>query len=257
MAVYLNFLLPLPLSLLFYKTKKTTSLILFLTSCIAIYVLFITYSRAGWICFIVSLIILLYFHFKKIHIYKQIGLIIITIIIFSILGYFFISTSNVIKDRFIEDDRGSASVRIPLMEVAGDMIRSNPLTGVGLNNYSEVDQDYDTTIEKVTIIFPSTVHNIYLKIAAEIGIPGLLFFLWFVIYIYRQAFKLIRYKEGFDRHVVIGVVAGLTTFLIHGMVDTGNLGGHRFLPFWVLSGIVIGLYEAVRNQLKLQKQKQD
>jgi putative inorganic carbon (hco3(-)) transporter len=59
-----------------------------------------------------------------------------------------------------------------LYRVAFDAIRANPLTGVGLNNFSFVMGHYDRT--GIAAFYPAPVHNLFVLLWAETGPLGLL-----------------------------------------------------------------------------------
>jgi O-antigen ligase len=243
LAWYLDFLIPVPFALLFYKMKKHYKILLGLTILLGLAALFFTYSRAGWFCLLLSFLVVIYFNLKKISVIQRVYLTLLFIILLSISATLLIGTSNPVKNRLFADDRGSAYVRIPLMKVAWTMIKANPIIGVGLNNYTEVDQEYDTTPENITTFFPLPVHNIYLQLAAEIGIPGLLFFLWFLGSIYYRSIKYMNNCPNFSKSVIIGIIGGLSGFLIHGLVENSSIARYHLLPVWFLSGIITGIIQ--------------
>ena len=252
LSAYLNYFIPIPLVLLFIKTKSRFKLIFAIIFFLALIAQFMTYSRAGWIGLVVGLVMIILLNMRRLTVWKKIIINIVFIFILSFLVFQILFTDNEIKNRFIEDDRGSAYVRIPLMKVAVSIIASNPILGIGLNNYTEVDQEYDPTPEKISILWPAPVHNIYLKIGAEMGIPGLICFIWFIGIIYSYGYRLIRFDDNAMNQIAIGMCVGITTFLIHGMVDTGSLGDHRFFPIFILGGILIGLNHIMKQNISDQ-----
>jgi O-antigen ligase len=82
----------------------------------------------------------------------------------------------------------SLTQRITLAKTAWGLIRVQPLIGVGLNNF--IPQLSNFWQPKILWLQP--VHNIYLLIAAETGLIGLLVFCWF-IYV---TFKRLNFKSG-------------------------------------------------------------
>jgi O-antigen ligase len=149
---------------------------------------------------------------------------------------------NPVRTRFTQDDEGAAYVRIPLMKVAARMIIQNPWMGVGLNTYTEEDQAYDTTDERITMVFPQPVHNVYLQLGAEIGIPGLLCFLWFIGVVFYKGFDVLKRTEGLTFALILGMMGGQTAFLVHALVSNGSIASYHFLPFWFFSGIILGMH---------------
>jgi len=77
----------------------------------------------------------------------------------------------------MENDHGSADTRAPMWQVADNIIKANPILGIGWTNYVAVHHKYDNTEVQISYTLPLPVHNLYRYYAAEIGVPGLIFFL--------------------------------------------------------------------------------
>jgi putative inorganic carbon (HCO3(-)) transporter len=141
--------------------------------------------------------------------------------------------------RFIGHDGGSAESRIPQFEVAFNIIKDKPFLGVGINNYSEVMHRYDNTEEGLASITKFPVHNIYLHIAAEMGLFGLFIFIWILAVIFTKGVSYIMQNNDIMVYVVIGMLAGILAFLIHGLFDVASIGSKMFLFMWFFAGIII------------------
>ncbi|HLD35371.1 MAG TPA: O-antigen ligase family protein, partial [Planctomycetota bacterium] len=74
---------------------------------------------------------------------------------------------------------GSLNIRLGYWDATVKIIRDNPLTGVGLNQFSNSYLYYKTADAGEVL----KAHNDYLQMASELGIPALLVFLaiWFII----------------------------------------------------------------------------
>jgi len=72
--------------------------------------------------------------------------------------------------------------RIKLGEIAVRLIKQNPLIGVGLNNFVVNLPKF----QQGQVFWLQPVHNIYLLVAAETGMVGLLIFLWFLFLTFRK-----------------------------------------------------------------------
>lgn len=83
-----------------------------------------------------------------------------------------------IAGRFERDHGSDWSIRWNLIVIAARMIQGDPILGVGLNTASNVVGSYGA--EVATGMWTYIVHNQFLLIACETGIPGLLAFLWLV-----------------------------------------------------------------------------
>jgi len=244
-AWYLTFMMPISMSLLFSRIGGIYKSMCGLTLVAGIGALICSLSRAGWYSFGIGILIVLLLSFSKTK--GKTGLknfttsIVTVLIIISIVLSANPQFLNIVNRRIFTDDYGAAWSRIPLMQVAYSIIKANPLVGVGINNYTEVMRDYDTTNIGITSITAYQVHNIFLQIAAEMGIIGLAIFIWLIFIVYREGLRYIKSSEDVMSSIVIGVIAGVTAFLIHGLVDAASLGNHLFLIFWFFTGIVIAI----------------
>lgn len=92
----------------------------------------------------------------------------------------------------MKDDHGSADTRAPMWQVADNIISANPILGIGWTNYVAVHNKYDNTEKQISYILPLPVHNLYRYYAAEIGLPGLAFFLLILFLTMWEALKCAR-----------------------------------------------------------------
>ena len=242
-AWYLTFMMPISMSLLFSGIRRIYKSLCGLTLVVGIGALICTLSRAGWSSFVIAALIVLLLNFSKTkgktglnNFTASIAAILITVSIVVTVNPQFL---NIVNRRTFGDDYDAARSRIPQMQVALNIIKTNPLLGVGINNYTEVMHDYDTTDIKLTSITRHQVHNIFLQIAAEMGIMGLAIFIWLVLMVYKEGLSYIKSSEGTMPGIVVGIIAGTTAFLIHGLVDAASLGNHLFLIFWFFTGIIV------------------
>jgi len=253
-AWYLTFMLPISLSLLFSRIRGSYKLICGLTLVAGMGALICTLSRAGWSSFVVAALIVLLLNFSKTK--GKTGLnnfatsIVAILIVVSIIGTVNPQFLNIVNRRVFSDDYDAAYSRIPQMQVASNIIKANPFLGVGINNYTEVMGQYDTTDVKLTSITRHQVHNIFLQVAAEMGIMGLAIFIWLIFVVYKEGLSYIKSSESPMSNIVVGLIGGITAFLIHGLVDAASLGNHLFLIFWFFTGIVIAIRK-IESQAKL------
>ncbi len=242
-AWYLTFMLPISLSLLFSRIRGSYKIMCGLILVAGIGALICTLSRAGWYSFVVAALIVLLLNFSKTKgktglnnfATSIVAILIVISVIFTVNPQFL----NIVNRRVVSDDYDAAYSRIPQMQVASNIIRANPLLGIGINNYTEVMDQYDTTDVKLTSITRQQVHNIFLQVAAEMGVAGLAIFIWLIFMVYKEGLSYIRFSEDSMSNVVVGLIGGITAFLIHGLVDAASLGNHLFLIFWFFTGMVI------------------
>lgn len=138
--------------------------------------LFFTFSRSAWIAGL--LVILFYFVARK----QWLPLTLV--ILLSIAG------ASSIQSRFSTlflSDQESLEQRQELNLAALEMIQTHPVFGVGLGNFLVELPRYHQERRAVRFIQPA--HNLYLMIAAELGLPILAAFLGFLLVTYQHLIK--------------------------------------------------------------------
>ena len=105
--------------------------------------------------------------------------------------------------------QGPDQERIYYQNLAWEMTKLNPLTGVGCSQFLTKVEDVTPGQSQQSL---QTVHNIYLLISAEMGLPALMVFL---IFIGSIAFRLIKALNGLS----ILLLSILSYFLLIGCCD--------------------------------------
>lgn len=239
-AVYLLLTLAAGIWLVLYVNfpKKSKILNIVLPSSLAIIVtgIVLSYSRSVIIGFVFFTLALLFAHkerflglFKQacrhFHIPKIMQGAFGLLLAFSLL----FASYNVLSPRICfnhcENDN-SIDLRLEYMKTAAAIIASSPLTGVGMGNFTVCQKDHFTKNIKPWEQQP--VHNIYLLIASEIGLIGLAFFLYSIVYLAHI------FKKGFFGRLHNPFILCFFIFLLLGFAD------HYFwtlpqgmLIFWV------------------------
>ena len=78
--------------------------------------------------------------------------------------------------------------------------------------------------------------------AVEIGIVGLLSFLWIVLTIFRKSLKVLNtMRDHFLRFLLLGVLAGYGGFLVHSFFDTNFYSVQLASLMWLLMGLIIAI----------------
>jgi len=133
----------------------------------------------------------------------------------------------------------SATLRIALWESTLAMIADRPLFGIGWGAYQLVYPTYDFFInDPDTIIYHA--HNMYLHLAAEIGVPGLLVFLALMIGHARLA--LATAENAANRWVsglMLGVLAAVIGLAVGGLTDYILFNPQMAMLFWLLNALTV------------------
>lgn len=149
--------------------------------------------------------------------------------------------SPVLFSEIVASDEYSYSTRLDAWIILLEIIKVNPILGLGPANYYYYTPLY--SIRGYSVRFNS--HNQYIDIVAQIGLLGLICLLWFIYEIARLGWRLReQVPEGFPRAYLYGVLGGLV-----GTVASGMLGDW-YLPFVYNVGIV-GMRSSVLGWLFL------
>ncbi|MCL4704542.1 O-antigen ligase family protein [bacterium] len=215
----------------------------FATFGIGLVALLASYNRGSWGGLVFGLLIMLAVDFTKRGVKIRRILSNLLALAFLGVGLLSIKFAPKIYDRVFQDDaEGQLEGRGEQIDEAIPLILSNPVVGVGYNN----DRFY------ASVIF---VHNVYMLIAAEIGIPGLLCFLWFMLEILREIWAVSRSSVLYCANYARGALAGMLGFCLAGWVGPDfwiNYGVQSY--FWLVLALLFAVSRLKRVVLFKQKQ---
>jgi O-antigen ligase len=156
---------------------------------------------------------------------------------------------NAVVTRITQDDQGSAESRLPLMQVAFEMIKANPVFGVGLGSYEAAMRRYDETEDFISESFPFPVHNMFLHIAAEAGIPALVCLLVLTGLALACGWRVWRDRNGdpLTRALAVGLMTGVLAYLLTGLKEPSSLDAGQIRLLFLLCGLLIANERAARR----------
>lgn len=207
---------------------------------ISIIALILTYSRGAWVSFILSLLLFspLFFGQIKKHVNALIG---IGVILAFIIGFLInpasiIQKAVTIKDDMLASSRSvSGNLRTSVWSNSLKMVEKSPFTGIGIGAFGSVYDSY----QKDPWLYSKYAHNYFLEIAAETGIPGLVFFTSIIAVsmyiIYRNKKKLTVLKSPFYLSITIVLSASLA----HSLVDIDFSRITLYSLFWIFLAMLM------------------
>lgn len=228
-AAYLILIIPYLFFLAGYRIKdKKMQLLTCLILGMSLFLLAMTRSRGAILAFCISIFIILLFK-KQFKLFLFGGLVIAAVIPF-------IPRSHLLH-LDIDGKEQSIVERLYLWNRAIDVIKAKPLTGTGINTYNESHAKYDQTHSwRVKSYY---AHNGYLQLAAETGVPSLLCLIFFLMTLAGHTLKIYRQSHHKDRHMLIGLAAGIIGFLILAAGDTVFHSPQPSMLFWFMMGVAI------------------
>ena len=125
-------------------------------------------------------------------------------------------------------------------------IADKPLLGVGVGNFPVV-----LAQPLSYMLAGSTAHNLFLHIAATIGIPGLIVFLAMLLEFARVSWRKIKESPCMPLGLYFAVALFSLIWLMgYSLTDAALYDGRALLGFMAFMGITVGLYLQKQNNAK-------
>jgi O-antigen ligase len=131
-----------------------------------------------------------------------------------------------IVQRFATAPKASGDTRVELAYCAWEMIKDEPLRGVGINNWSlkmDAEHPYQDNASKIVgreLDYTGIVETVYLLVGAECGIPALVamlvWFGWYWVSCVKLLRRLMRTRWYF---VPAGILGGLTANYMQSVLE--------------------------------------
>ena len=140
----------------------------------------------------------------------------------------------------LADPATATSTRLLIWKGAWEMVKDHPLLGTGLGTYWLLWPPYRLPDDSSGGYY---VHNDYLQLWVETGLPGLLLFVAFFVFVLRMYVRaLIKDKLSPAQKIELSALfAGLLAIAIHSIFSF-NL---YILPILLLSGLLLGRFHEI------------
>jgi O-antigen ligase/Tfp pilus assembly protein PilF len=230
---YLAMIFPVLFSY-FLSEKIRKKIIYFFLLSILYATLMICQSRGIWISISITVILAIYIIFKlkfyeifKIN-KKWLFLLLITFLIITIIY----STDNPLNKSAItvlqraistfDENDPSINTRLLIWKTTLEMIKDRPIFGSGIGTFKMNYLNYQAEFLRKNPGYikysgkAGEAHNEYLQIWAELGIIGLALFLLIFYFFYKTIIDFYKSSKNIkDKTIMLGLVMGITCFLIH------------------------------------------
>lgn len=235
----LAFLNPIFLSVLFSNAPKYIKFFCALAVIFSIPGIFFSLSRAGYICLIIGFLSFFSLYLIKEETKKEIIKILTILLIAALIFLLIIFILPQVKIRLIQlinfTKDISARIRFYLWKNSIKTFLEKPF-GIGWGNF--IYEPYSLGLWRP--------HNFYIHILIELGIGGIILFLFFSFFLIKKLylkFKIVKEKE--QQFLLFGIISSWIVFLIHNIFESiwipyyHNLESYTFAWLLFLTNFLI------------------
>ena len=242
LALMLNLIIPIAAALMIGTRSYGAKAVAALAMLLSIAAVVVTFSRAGFLTLAATGVMLFVVLMRR-RAPGAAGLLLVVALAAPVLmpeGY----TDRLSTITDIQTDRtGSAQGRWQDFVVASEVVMHNPIVGVGIGADMLALNEYRGTDTY------RSVHNAYLQYAVDLGLPGLILFVWLHIMCFRNARRVER-RADVDpavRHLAplaAGIQISLGAFFVAAMFHPI---AYQFY-FFTVAGLAVALKNACRAE---------
>jgi O-antigen ligase len=219
--------------------------------------LILSYTRAAWLSLAVALVVFVIFLFRIRFIIVFSGVIIVLIWFLVNQTQIFLKLERNRQDSSTDISKHVESMsnistdasnleRINRWKCAIRMFNEKPILGWGPGTYAFKYAPFQHSKEK-TIISTNmgdkgNAHSEYLEPLVSSGLLGSLSFIFIVFaIIYKSSRLYIRTKDKEKRIIILGLLLGLITYFVHGIMNDFLDTDKASVPFWGFAAILVAL----------------
>ncbi len=239
LGVYLSAITPLILGLALFYAKGKGRVAAVIVGIFALLGILLTYSRPTLLAVYIAL-----FFFG---VARKNKALIIFLLIFTAVSPFLLPKS--VKGWARQLDYNPLRImcnddRIAIYRNSLNMIKHNPVLGVGANTFMKNYQKYKEYPEYRGVVTSDYIyaHNNFLHMAAEIGLAGLAVFLWLLYALFKECRRIYKkLDDPYFKVISLSLSACLIAFLVNGLTESSLYSSRVALIFWYLIGLSLAL----------------
>lgn len=206
--------------------------------------IFYTYTRAVWLSFLLAPLALVFF---SQHLFIRPRFLLFPLL-FLILMVFFYWGNITSKERELGGvvQVSEVQTRIGLYQASKAIFRDVPLFGVGFGRFQRALPFYAAEAFPGTAVQLASQHNLFLGLLSEVGLTGLVPFLFIVLFVFIYSAKLYKMSEReglISRDTVAVFWAIMVVYIVNAFFIQTQffLSANAVVFLWV--GMIVGLYQ--------------
>jgi O-antigen ligase len=233
-----------------YKFKSILYLV-FIS--MAVYVIYLTQSRQGFLVLLSGFSIFFYFLLKS---SRKLSRFIKFYVLVVAVGAIAILSDMLQKSPwapFIY--KPSVTYRGDFWRAGWDMTLENPIFGVGFDGFRDnyrIHKDLDAALRPIPDAVVDSAHNIFLDISTSGGFPLLLLYFVLIIFTFKAIFRIMQ-RTTENNITLFGIFPCWVAYLAQSIISMSNIA--LAIWGWVFSGLIIGYEINTRNNI-VQKNKE-
>jgi putative inorganic carbon (hco3(-)) transporter len=248
LAAFFNYYMFLPFGFFLLNKSKSRYWLLLIPFLLEFRGIMVTFSRGGYIAFAAALYAIAFFRSKFVFI-TLLFLTWLAVLFPQIIpgGVRYRMGQTIEKPSYSQEWKeesldASAHTRVEIWKAGLEMVKEHPFFGVGYGLFESYLPLYWSGGAR-------DAHNTYLIVAAEMGIPALIVFLWIVWRIFLQTLGLyLTTQDVFSKALALGFLGGLFGLLMSNMFGSRLDSQEVSSYFWILAALIM--------RLKIIEQKQ-
>jgi len=215
---------------------RVRGVVLLFAAGVMLYCLLLTGSRGGFIAFVAMALTAAWCGIQQTSRQAAVSVLAVLLVFAAVFG--------------VAERRGLLHLGVQSLEARTDywrgaiaIARDHPWVGTGPGTFGSIYPKYKTAHTEEA----QTVHNSYLQMWSDSGIPAFIAFALLWIVALRDAFRLTRRRKG--DAAAIAICGALVGWAVHGLVDFDLYVPGVALPVFIMLGSVQGLKELPRTDI--------
>lgn len=246
-AYYLDFLIIILFGILMFIPSKFPRYLLLTYIFLLVFSMLLTASRGGIIALMggITFLVFVLTFIPRFSVSKQKAIVFISILIFLCFGFIVLQkTSEGMFDRITSVRTGSESRIRRLQRYSREIIPEKPFWGFGLSSTVSVKKGSVLRYSELKSgdfggAFVDAGHTDYLRVVVQMGIIGLVIYLWMLAILIKMSFDLYKTMEkGYYKGLALGIISFYMVFMIGSMTEPLSVSHTTSFVFWFIAGIV-------------------